>query len=224
MERSFTFKRPTNRNDITSALVDETKTYVGPEKMMLVVNADQTWSPEHIPMSMDDWVEAEDLETPEDGRYLVLNANNNDHIVLMALIHNENISEELDDTVEFVKTYTYADGSTFDLYNINDQDTVGLGEVIDVQSVRIDENDIISYDFHTSTPTVEEFIEIIETDKILAEDKKMAAEFASHKALWTKLIELLNLIKADAETGVIPFETLPIPNVADVELGRNCNE
>ena len=230
MERTYTYQKPNNLFDTSSEMETISCNYVGPENILIVVTEDGKWSIETVPLEADGVYPDLDLSGIEEDfsipdsteRYVVLDANNDNHIPLMHFIAGEP-SESNNAVPETVGTFTHSDGTTFVLKfeDPNDNDDP-IGKIDDDLTIVSADNNI-DYVFTFKEVTDEINIDSLDQNIITSSERKMSAETVSLKKLWAKHIAVLEWIKSDIIGTVDPWKIV-IPNVVDVELGATFEE
>jgi len=121
MARSFTYKTRVNYLDANSKLVKVTTQYLGPEKILIKVDADTgKFTVAHYPIAAEDGtIELPQIPSIEgdETNYVMLDQQNDDHVILMDMISekvdvNDPTKDALRKTLVF-RTHTFEDGSTF---------------------------------------------------------------------------------------------------------------
>lgn len=231
MERSYTYEKPTDLFDPSSAMETVSCKYVGPEEILIVVDIDGKFSIEEIPQFVDGvWTVIDKTDLPEDmnipetdDRYVLLDANNDNHVPLMQMIAGQEITLKDEIVVETIGTYTHADGSTFVLKCEDPNDSMDPTSVIDAETTIISSDNTVNYTYTFKSISNDVLIEAVDSNIHTATERKMAAETAALKTLWAKHIAILNWIKDDIIGSVDPAKIV-IPNVVDVELGASFAE
>jgi len=231
MERSYTYEKPTDLFDPSSAMETVSCNYVGPEEILIVVDEDGKFSIEEIPQFVDEvWTVIDktdlpaDMNIPEtDDRYVLLDANNDNHVPLMQLIAGQEITLKDEIVVETIGTYTHADGSTFVLKCEDPCDSMDPTSVIDEETTIISSDNTVNYTYTFKSISNDILIEAVDSNIHTSTERKMAAETAALKTLWAKHIAVLNWIKDDIIGSVNPAKIV-IPSVVDVELGASFAE
>jgi len=231
MERSYTYAKPTNLFDESSDMETVSCNYVGPENILVVVEETRKWSVVEIPLQVDGaWAEIDTSDLAEDmsiegetDRYVLLDANNDNHVPLMQLIAGEDIALKDSIAIETIGTYTHSDGSTFELKFEDPFDSIDPTSIIDEDATLISPDNAVEYAYNFSSVTNDDITNGIDTGISIAHEKKLAAESASIKKLWAKQIAILEWIKSDIIGTVDPVKVV-IPSIVDVELGASFEE
>lgn len=231
MERTFTYSKPSNFFDTSSAMEDITCNYVGPARILLVVDENGVWSIEEIPAKNDDvWGDInlepypDDFLIPEStDRYVVLDATNDNHVPLMQYIAGEEVTTKSSIAIEDIGTFTHSDGTTFVLKYEDAHDSVDPIGTLDEEATIISDDGSVNYAFAFLACTDETIIEAVNENIKTSSERKIAAETAELKKLWGKHIAVLNWIASDI-IGTVPAYKIVIPNVVDVELGATFAE
>lgn len=227
IEKTYTFNKPSDLMNLSSSLESVTCTYNGPQKIRVVVAQDETISVDCIPLTDDDWEDIEDGMIDDDpdttDRYMTLNASNDDHIVLMQVLAGETTTENTDPIDEVIGTYTFGDGSTFEL-KYQEDNPVDPQQIIDAESVRINPEGVISYNFRENDNNNDEDLSHAITRAIQWQsDKADNADTLATTKLYKKHVKVLEWIKNDL-LGTVPRHKIILPNVVDVELGGTHRE
>lgn len=227
IEKTYNFTKPSNVMDLSSPEETVVCTYNGPQKLLVVVSTDERVAIEHLPLEDDEWEDVEETQIDDDpdntDRYLVLNASNDDHIVIMQCLAGNTVMDSIDPVVETIATYTFSDGETFEL-KFETDDPIDPLQLIDVDSIRINPDNVISYNFknqdhNNDDDLIHALTRAAQRSWDLGEDAITAAE----TKLWKRHSEICNWIKNDL-VGNIPRHKIIIPNVVDVELGGSFME
>lgn len=231
MERTFTYQKPSNFFDETSEMETVSCNYVGPEQILIIVSEDNTWSIEQIPEAVDgvytdlilDGIE-EDLSIPETtDRYVILDANTDNHVPLMQFIAGEEITQPDSYEIEDIGTFTYSDGTTFVLRYEDVSDFIDPKETINDDATLVDSDNNLDYAFNWISVNDDVVINSIDEVINTSAQKKQAAETVAMKKLWQKHIDVLNWVKNDI-AGTIPAYKIVIPNIIDVECGGTFDD
>jgi len=225
--KTYTYKKPSELLDVTSAEETVTCTYTGPQKLLVVISHDERVSIEHLPLEDDDWEDIEEGPIDDDpettDRYMVLNASNDDHIVIMQVLAGETVEENINPITETIATYTFSDDSTFELKHEEDN-PIDPQQIIDADSIRINPENVISYNFREQdNNTDEELIHALTRAAQRSWDHGDNANTVAETKLWKRHSEICNWIKDDLLTTV-PRHKLTIPNIVDIELGGSFRE
>jgi len=231
MERSYTYEKPTDLFNPSSAMETVSCNYVGPEEILIVVDENGKFSIEEIPQFVDGvWTVIDKTELPDDmnipetdDRYVLLDANNDNHVPLMQMIAGEEIKLKDEIVVETIGTYTHTDGSTFVLKCEDPNDSIDPTSIIDEEATIISSDNTVNYAYAFTSVNNDILIDAIDSNIQTSNEKKMAAETSAIKQLWSKHIAVLNWIKDDIIGSVDPSKVV-IPNVVDVELGATFAE
>jgi hypothetical protein len=119
MARTFTYQTRSNYLDSSSPLVTATAQYLGPEKILLIVNEDGTYRIHEYPIP-----DAEGNVTlptipeivPEDIHFVMLDQTNDQHVILMDMLSeqtNVNAPDYSARTTILFRVHTFQDGSTY---------------------------------------------------------------------------------------------------------------
>lgn len=213
--------------DLSSPEETVTCTYNGPQKILIVVNTDETFSVEHLPLEDEEWEDVEEgliNDDPDNSdRYMVLNASNDDHIVLMQIIAGNTQTENTNPIEETISTYTFNDGSTFVL-KYKEDNPIDPQQIVDAASIRINPEGNISYNFRENdNNTDDELIHALDRAILRSNDKANDAESVATTKLYRNHALVCTWIKEDL-VGTVPRHKLIIPNIVDVELGASYME
>lgn len=231
MEKTFTYQKPANFFDETSEMETVSCKYVGPAQILVVVAEDNTWSIEQIPVAVDgvypdlnlDGIE-EDFSIPESSdRYVILDANTDNHVPLMQFIAGEETNEPENNGIEDIGTFTHADGTTFVLRYEDVFDYIDPVETINDGATLIDSDNNVDYAFNWVSVNDDVVINSISEALNTSSQKKEAAETVAMKKLWQKHIDVLNWVKNDI-VGTIPAYKIVIPNIIDIECGGTFDD
>ena len=231
MERSYTYAKPTNLFDESSDMETVSCNYVGPENILVVVEETGKWSVEEIPLQVDGvWSEIDTSDLAEDmtiegetDRYVLLDANTDNHVPLMQLIAGEDLTLKDSVALETIGTYTHSDGSTFELKFEDPFDSIDPTSVIDDDATTIASDNTVNYAYNFSSVTNDQITEGLDSGIAVAAEKKLVAETVALKKLWAKQIAILEWIKSDIIGTVDPVKVV-IPSIVDVELGATFEE
>lgn len=231
MERSYTYAKPTNLFDESSDMETVSCNYVGPEEILVVVGENGKWSVAEIPLQVDGvWSEIDTSDLSEDmtiegetDRYVLLSANNDNHVPLMQFIAGEEFTLKDDIVQETIGTYTHSDGSTFELKFEDPFDSIDPTSIIDDEATIIASNNTVEYAYNFTSVSDDIIIEGLDSGIAVSSEKKLGAETATNKKLWAKHIAVLEWIKSDI-VGTVTPEKVVIPNIVDVELGATFEE
>lgn len=119
MARTFTYQTRSNYLDSSSPLVTATAQYLGPEKILLIVNPDGTYRIHEYPVADAEGnitlpVIPEDV--PEDINYVMLDQTNDQHVILMDMLSektNVNAPDYPNKTTIVFRVHTFEDGTTY---------------------------------------------------------------------------------------------------------------
>lgn len=120
MARSFTYQTRSVYMDPESELVDCTTEYLGPEKILIRILEDGSYSLVHYPIPDAEGniilPEIPEIEGDETN-YVILDQANDDHVILMDMLsesidYNDPTNDDMRKTLVF-RTHTFEDGSTF---------------------------------------------------------------------------------------------------------------
>ena len=231
MERSYTYAKPTNLFDESSDMETVSCNYVGPEEILVVVGENGKWSVAEIPLQVDGvWSEIDTSDLAEDmsidgetDRYVLLDANTDNHVPLMQLIAGEEVKLKDEIALETIGTYTHSDGSTFELKFEDPFDSIDPTSVIDDDATIIASDNTVDYAYNFASVTNDQITEGLDSGIAVSAEKKLAAESAATKKLWAKQIAILEWIKSDIIGTVDPVKVV-IPSIVDVELGATFAE
>lgn len=231
MERSYTYEKPVDLFDPSSAMETVTCNYVGPEEILVVVDENGKFSVQEIPQLVDGvWTVIDktdlpaDMNIPEtDDRYVLLDANDDNHVILMQMIAGEEIKLKDEIDIETLGTYTHSDDTTFVLKSEDPNDSIDPTSIIDEEATIIGGDNTVEYAYAFTSVSNEILIEAIESNILTSNERKMSAETAALTKLWSKHVAVLNWIKDDI-IGTVPASKIVIPNVVDVELGETFAE
>ncbi len=231
MERSYTYAKPTNLFDESSDMETVSCNYVGPENILVVVEETGKWSVEEIPLQVDGvWSEIDTSDLAEDmtiegetDRYVLLDANTDNHVPLMQLIAGEDLTLKDSVALETIGTYTHSDGSTFELKFEDPFDSIDPTSTIDDDATTIASDNTVNYAYNFLSVTNDDVVNSLDSDISMSAQKKIAAELAATKKLWAKHISILEWIKSDIIGTVDPVKVV-IPSIVDVELGATFEE
>ena len=231
MERTFTYQKPINFFDETSEMETVSCNYVGPEQILAVIDENGKWSIEQIPEAVDgvypdlilDGIE-EDFSIPETSdRYVILDANTDNHVPLMQFIAGAEIAQPDSYEIEDIGTFTHSDGSTFVLRYEDVSDFIDPKETINDDATLIDADNNVDYAFNWISVNDDVVTDGLDQSIKTSAEKKQAAETVSMKKLWQKHIDVLNWVKDDI-VGTVPAYKVIIPNIIDIELGGTFDD
>lgn len=231
MERTFTYQKPTNFFEETSEMETVSCNYVGPAQILVVVTEDNTWSIEQIPEPLDgvypdlnlDGIE-EDFSIPETtDRYVILDANTDNHVPLMQFIAGTEVTEPDSIAIEDIGTFTHSDGTTFVLRYEDSFEHIDPIETLNDDATLIDSDNNVDYAFNWVSVDNDIINDGIDAALETSRQKKEAVETVAMKKLWQKHIDVLNWIKDDI-VGTIPDYKVIIPNIIDVECGGTFDD
>lgn len=230
MERSYTYEKPSNLFDTSSPMESISCKYVGPENILIVVDENGKFSIEEVPVATDGVYSSlnldgipEDLSTEEgDSRYVILDANNDNHVPLMQLIAGEEINVKETVLQETIGTFTHSDGSTFTLKYEEDDSNDPVG-TIDEEATLISDDNTINYVYAFTSVNDDVLMDSVDQNIETSRQKKVEAETVALKKLWAKHIEVLEWVKSDIIGNVDPWKVV-VPTVVDVELGANFED
>ena len=231
MERSYTYAKPTNLFDESSDMETVSCNYVGPDEILVVVGENGKWSVAEIPLQVDGaWTEIDTSDLAEDmtiedetDRYVLLDANTDNHVPLMQLIAGEDIALKDSIAIETIGTYTHSDGSTFELKFEDPFDSIDPTSVIDDDATTIASDNTVNYAYNFTSVTNDDITNGIDAGIAISHEKKLGAETVALKKLWAKQIAILEWIKSDIIGTVDPVKVV-IPSIVDVELGATFEE
>ena len=225
--KNYTYEKPSELLDVASAKETVTCSYTGPQKLLVVISQDERVSIEHLPLETDDWEDVADGPIDDDpettDRYMTLNASNDDHIVIMQVLAGETVEENTNPITETIGTFTFSDDSTFEL-KYEEDNPIDPQQIIDADSIRINPENVISYNFkEQENNTDEELIHALTRAAQSSWDHGDNANTVAETRLWKRLSEVCNWMKDDL-LPTVPRHKLIIPNVVDIELGGSFRE
>lgn len=231
MERSYTYAKPTNLFDESSDMETVSCNYVGPEEILVVVGENGKWSVAEIPLQVDGvWSEIDTSDLAEDmsidgetDRYVLLDANTDNHVPLMQLIAGEEVKLKDEISLETIGTYTHSDGSTFELKFEDPFDSIDPTSVIDDDATIVASDNTVDYAYNFASVTNDQIADGLDSGIAASAEKKLAAESVATKRLWAKHVAILEWIKSDIIGTVDPVKVV-IPSIVDVELGATFAE
>lgn len=119
MARTFTYQTRVNYLNSNSPLITATTQYLGPEKILLIVNEDGTYRIHHYPIADANGVVTLPVipeNIPDDIHYVMLDQSNDQHVILMDMLSekiNVNDAAYPDRTTIVFREHTFADGTKY---------------------------------------------------------------------------------------------------------------
>lgn len=119
MARTFTYQTRSNYLDPNSPLVTATTQYLGPEKILIIVNNDGTYRIHEYPIPNAEGniiLPSIPENAPEDINYVLLDQNNDQHVILMDMLSEKidvNAPNYTDRTTIVFRIHTFEDGTTY---------------------------------------------------------------------------------------------------------------